>query len=251
MAPPYRIRLIDPSKSVLRRPDFEADKPWTPPPCRPSYVPDFHRKRHRAIEKVIEERKQVSEPSRKRRKRAKIPDRLGELDPRIRKRHEKWVKKVTAPDAVWEKQPPPQRRFNNLFLDLSAVESDGEGGDVSSAPSTPEVVPDSPVQANRPIAQKCPRTPPPRLSNFQIDDIDSPALECQPPSVKNKSGKCPSTVCDLCELVLTSKDQLNSHRGAKRCRNRADRKVTHICPTCKKSFDTVHNLNKHCKARNH
>ena len=228
----FSIRRIDPSKSVLRRPDFDPEKPWIPPSPRPSYVPAFATKTVRRVEKIITERKEAAAPSR-RRKRSKPPILLGEVDKSIQKRHQKWARKVTGL-KTWDRQPP-KPRFSHPFLDLSAVESDGEGGDIQSIASTLDLseVPDS--------------------SPVDLDTSENTSRHHNKvPAKSPRDTQAPRiVVCDLCHLKLSSKTQLLDHRGKKRCKNRTERQVEHICPTCSKKFDTIHNLKKHTKARGH
>ena len=107
----------------------------------------------------------------------------------------------------------PEPRKKNALIDDSAVESDGEGGDISSRCTT--------------LAPAPPLTP----------------------AIKKTKER---VICDICGATASSIHQLKQHQKGKKCRSKANRKnfpnVDLFCPTCKKSFSSLHNFhNLNCR----
>lgn len=130
-----------------------------------------------------------------------------------------------APICPIQKTAP--RRVESIFIENSAVESDGEGGDVESRCSTPDPSEVLPVElpVSEPVEQ-----------------------HASPEPVKKKDH---SVRCDLCCLLLVNDRQLPSHRQSKRCRQRILRNLPRRCRTCDRVFDTHHDLVKHQQCKKH
>ena len=105
-------------------------------------------------------------------------------------------------------------RKKSKFIDDSAIESDGEGGDIQSTQTSPDIS----------IIQDLPIVP---------------------------RGQAKFVNCDLCGLLVSGKLQLNKHRGKKKCRRLADSKKLHKCHTCKKTFNCSNDLNRHKIQKKH
>ena len=109
----------------------------------------------------------------------------------------------------------PTPRKKNPFIDDSAIESDGEGGDIHSTTTTPS------------------NSPPP-----------SPKYLATPPRPTSTKVSC-----DLCGHTLHQK-LLNKHRNSKRCRAiRQFAKPSFKCSHCPRSFNSTHDRAKHIKSK--
>ena len=130
-------------------------------------------------------------------------------------------------------QPRPQPRRRHPLIDDSAIESDGEGGDISSTATTPEQP--SPVKPTKPIVvmfRSIPRPPSPK-----------------PLPVKRTIVKFEKT-CDLCGLHVEGKRQFECHRGKKKCLRRQEfKKTISPCGICARKFDTRANKKKHISSK--
>lgn len=141
----------------------------------------------------------------------------------------------------------PKLRPRCRFIDDSAIESDGEGGDIPSDNSDAE-------EEFAPPLKTEPISKPFALPPLRSKSVSRPPTSFKPLSVEIKPivKKKPNTVlCNLCRLSCLNLKQLEAHRGGRKCRNRSERQIDHICGTCRKSFDTLHNLTKHKRARKH
>lgn len=161
--------------------------------------------------------------------------------------------------------PPPRSRKRNPFIDDVAIESDGDGGDVSSTPSSPDTpdiveVPCTPKQGFRlwfpTAAPKKPASKPPlphlrskplrfpvpkksivkpaksfvHIHRFGIKSttttsinsiVTSSNVDIKPAvTVVPKPLVKPSN-CDLCGITVTGPQQLQRHRGTKKCLRRS------------------------------
>ena len=157
--------------------------------------------------------------------------------------------------------PKPQPRPTNPLIDDSAIESDGEGGDISSCPTSPDTLPPpSPPQPSppqrRPLIQprinlsipRRPIQPPPvKPPQFRFRSIPRPPTPIPINKVIKKTG--PQHKCDLCALPLYP-GQLPKHRGGKRCKKQqALHKQISPCAICNKIFDTRSNKITHSKSK--
>ena len=127
--------------------------------------------------------------------------------------------------------PRPQPRRRHPLIDDSAIESDGEGGDISSTATTPE----------RPL-------PPPRKAKKVVVKFRS-IPRPKPLPVKRTIVKFEKS-CDLCGLVVEGKRQLERHRGRKKCVRRQEfKKSVSPCVVCQRKFDTRANKTKHTSSK--
>lgn len=118
---------------------------------------------------------------------------------------------------------PRVPRRKHPLVDISAVESDGEGGDIDSVVTTPEVAPslEPTIPRVRPTISK------PKIPVFKV-------------------------TCEHCGTVTSSQKQLRQHQIGKKCRKIQGRRgianIDLVCPTCRKTFPSLHNFHNHnCK----
>ena len=156
----------------------------------------------------------------------------------------------------------PRARPKCRFIDDAAVESDGEGGDVPSAATTPDVE----FIDEAPAVKWDPKLPHPAFARL-LQPAPKPAAKLAPPfrkptaglfkprywvgteylRAKNQIAK-PLVIrrrCDLCQLVVSGPKQLTQHRGGKKCERRQAARKVYPCGFCKKVLDNQHNLDKH------
>ena len=131
-------------------------------------------------------------------------------------------------------RPRPQPRRRHPLIDDSAIESDGEGGDISSTATTPERPSPPPRKPNKVVVKfrSIPRPPSPK-----------------PLPVKRTIVKFEKT-CDLCGLLVEGKRQFERHRGNKKCLRRQEfKKTISPCGICARKFDTRANKKKHISSK--
>ena len=118
---------------------------------------------------------------------------------------------------------PRRRKF--LFVDDSAIESDGEGGDVVSTPTTPASSrPSSPGRVEAPssipvidLSVRSPIAKPPRPRCYTCNTDFSGPKQFQV-HIKGKKHKikvrnsCLSSSCKLCGHCFTSNYNFNNHK---------------------------------------
>lgn len=142
---------------------------------------------------------------------------------------------------------PPIRtpvRRRNPFIDDSAVESDGDGGDISSTASTP--LAPSPIRAPPVLALRSKPLKSIKKTTVKVKVINlispavtlGPSFEIKPSHSVNRSGLTiingPSFVinpkskaivsvetCDKCGTKVNGPKQLQIHRDSKICKKRA------------------------------
>ena len=107
---------------------------------------------------------------------------------------------------------PTKPRRKSVFIDDSAIESDGQGGDIASVASS--------------------------------QDCDN-----QVPSANDIKPLVKPVKCDRCNLVLSGPDQLKSHFKGKRCNRRFNHLNKEVqsfpCVYCFKVCSNRHDLNRH------
>jgi len=124
-------------------------------------------------------------------------------------------------------------RNKNPLIDDSAVESDGEGGDIPSRATTPErSVPSSPA-----------RTTPPTPHQTE----DTPSTNCTPLPVKKVKLKKPrpNSYCKECVLFFSGPKQLNVHEKSKKHLKQLRNGTSTHCTQCNRFFQSRHNLVNH------
>lgn len=144
-------------------------------------------------------------------------------------------------------------RRKKPLIDDSAIESDGEGGDINSVDTTPE-------QNKKklyfwealPSILRRPPTPPPAIRTPAVINRDSPVpvIDINSPSASQVTTAPKSkTVCDLCDTVVSGPELLKKHCNSKKCRKKANRKAISNkklnCSTCNENFLSIHNLHTH------
>ena len=118
---------------------------------------------------------------------------------------------------------PRRRKF--LFVDDSAIESDGEGGDVASTPTTPASSrPPSPDRVEAPssipvidLSVQAPIAKPPRPRCYACNTDFSGPKQFQvhingKKHKKNVRNSCLSSICKLCGHFFTSNHNFNNHK---------------------------------------
>ena len=160
-------------------------------------------------------------------------------------------------------------RLKSRFIDDSAIESDGEGGDISSTATTPDPTAErSEAKVLGVVCHTIHKKPPTLFKAPSIRSIPYPAalvsnyiptperpvpverfLVTPPP----QKAPAPTPVnCDLCGFQLQSILQLKSHRNTNRCKRRVafrnQRKIT-PCKACNKPFKNIHDREHHFKAK--
>ncbi len=123
---------------------------------------------------------------------------------------------------TFRSQPP---RAKNSLIDDSAVESDGEGGDIPSRATTP---PNS-----RPTSPVLPITPTPPID-----------LSIQVPIVKRKIKK-PKEHCKTCNRFFDGIKQLDFHKKSKKHLKQVRNSATTTCKQCNRFFTSRHNFSTH------
>ena len=117
-----------------------------------------------------------------------------------------------------------QQRPAHPFVDNSAIESDGEGGDVASLATTPESSrPSTPI-----------RTPTPSIR-----------LQVQPSIVKRVKVKKPKEHCQTCNRYFDGSKQLDIHLKSKKHWKAVRNSQSSHCVTCNRLFTSYHNLRAH------
>lgn len=127
-------------------------------------------------------------------------------------------------------------RKKHKFIDDSAIESDGEGGDVPSTTTTPANTPPStPVRETEPLSQS--NTP-------SISLPPTPTQVYRIPRLPD-----PDKWCELCKLKTTSKKQLDKHlKGRKHKKTyliSKSKNPDNYCYICQHKFDNYSNFAKH------
>lgn len=115
-------------------------------------------------------------------------------------------KKIIIPRSVPVKEKP---RKKSTFIDNSAVEDDGDGGDISSRNTTPE-------------------------KEKEIIDIISPS------KIKTKS-----VLCADCGKFVSGPKALLKHQESKKCKNRSKGFKQFSCHKCGRKFNNRHDLESH------
>ena len=117
---------------------------------------------------------------------------------------------------------PRRRKF--LFVDDSAIESDGEGGDVESTPTTPASSrPSSPVRAE---------------ASSSIPVIDLP--------VRSPIRKPPRPRCECCNTEFSGPKQFQVHlKGKKHKKKVRNSCLSGFCKLCDHFFTSNHDFNNH------
>ena len=129
-------------------------------------------------------------------------------------------------------------RKKSIFVDDSAIEDDGFGGDIKSTTTTPcntppevIIVPDSPVK---------PLVLPPNQARTQGTTQDLPPV---------RTIHKPQVTCDICGTKASSKYQIAQHQKGKKCRAKAARlqlaNKNLFCSTCKFCFKSLHDFHNH------
>ena len=126
-------------------------------------------------------------------------------------------------------------RKKHKFIDDSAIESDGEGGDVLSTTTTPCSTPlrfVDPTTTNNTPSIALPPTP---TKVYRIRKIPDP-----------------EKWCELCTLKVTSKEQLQKHLNGKKHKKAVlifkSKNPENYCDTCNRAFDNYKNYSTHrCK----
>lgn len=227
--------VITKSDSVSRRLNFEEEAspavttavPYRIPRKPASPLPKVHL-RSRPISKVPAPGKLPFEPLgdyKKLRPHAPPPQSL-DLHRRTRRLFDNRKKALkSASKKKKQVQAPPPRKSHPL-IDDSAIESDGQGGDLDSTTTTPEV-----------------------NVSPEVIEIDSPNPPPPKPIVSALKSKNPRVACDICGHFVSNSHQLRQHQNGKKCRAKtARRNISNIdlyCSTCKKTFLTIHNFHNH------
>lgn len=160
------------------------------------------------------------------------------------------IRKICFDDSAIPTRPTlrsvPAPRPKNPFIDDSAIESDGEGGDISSTATTPEKIPFIPISSalpkppplrSIPLFRSIPPPPPPPPTRF----LATPRI------VKEISKP---VCCDLCGLRVSSKAQLPHHRNTRRCTARQNyNTLTSPCKVCNRKFNNIHDRKKHFRSK--
>lgn len=115
-------------------------------------------------------------------------------------------KKIAIARSVPVKEKP---RLQSISVDISAVEDDGDGGDISSRNTTPE-------------------------KQVEIIDIISP------PNTKTTSVQCAD-----CGKFVSGPKALPKHQASKKCKNRAKGYKQFSCHKWGKKFNNRHDLERH------
>ena len=116
------------------------------------------------------------------------------------------------------------RRRKLLFVDESAIESDGEGGDGASTPTTPA--------SSRPSSPGRVETP----SSIPVIDL----------SVRSPIAKPPRPRCEYCKPDFSGPKQLQVHlKGKKRKIKVRNSCLSSSCKLCGHYFTSNHNFNNH------
>ena len=136
-----------------------------------------------------------------------------------------------------DQSEPPRKKHK--FIDDSAIESDGEGGDIqSTTTSPPNSPPPSPQRTEENLSESVPT-------------LSSPTNEGQNviSSKKKIRRAVPNSTCALCGVFASGPHQLEQHLKSKNHKKRARRielpNSTLYCSTCNYSFDNFHNFNNH------
>ena len=116
------------------------------------------------------------------------------------------------------------RKKNNL-IDDSAVESDGEGGDIESSPTTP--------------ANSRPSSPTPTSS------VTTAQVNTQ--SIRKTIVKKPraNSHCTVCNIFVSGPKQLDIHYKSKKHKKTLGRSKSSSCRQCNRFFTSYHNLKNH------
>ena len=116
------------------------------------------------------------------------------------------------------------RRSKFLFIDDSGIESDGEGGDVFSTPTTSASSrPSSPGRVEAPSS---------------IPTIDS--------SVRSPIAKAPRARCEYCNTEFSGPEQLQVHlKGKKHKKKVRNSCLSSCCKLCRRCFTSNHNFINH------
>jgi len=123
--------------------------------------------------------------------------------------------------------PTFRSQLKNSLIDDSAVESDGEGGDIPSQATTPS--------NSRP-------TSPARI----ISPTPSIDLSIQVPIVKKKSKiKKPKEHCKTCNRFFDGIKQLEFHKKSKKHLKQVRNSVSTTCKQCNRLFTSRHNFSTH------
>ncbi len=157
---------------------------------------------------------------------------------------------------VSKKANHPTRR-RNRFVNDAAVETDGEGGDIISMPSSPEVVEVPATPRTKPFyfglsltspsqPQSLPSKPPRKAKvPFSIKPalkkthVKSVSFHIKPSiihpintfassvayAIDPSSNPLAQVKCDLCSLCLNGPHQLHRHRDSKKCRCRVKENI--------------------------
>ena len=131
-------------------------------------------------------------------------------------------------------------RKKHKFIDDSAVESDGEGGDVLSVTTTPANSPPStPLQVVEPSS---PSTPESNTASISLPP--TPTQVYHIPRLPD-----PDKWCELCKLKTTSKLQLEKHLKGKKHKKALliskSSNPTNYCSICNHTFDNRSNFERH------
>lgn len=119
-------------------------------------------------------------------------------------------------------------RKKSIFVDDSAIEDDGSGGDIKSTTTTPpEVI---------------------RIPDTPAETLILPRTQHLPPIPRITKSK-PPVFCDICGQKASSEYQIKQHQKGKKCKTKAARiniaNKNLFCSTCKSNFKTLHNFHGH------
>ena len=159
------------------------------------------------------------------------------LNPQIKKRHIQGSSNKRPPSTSRSDSNRPRKKHK--FVDDSAIESDGDGGDVLSTATSPASTPPS---------------TPVRVANSSAPNKTSSITLSHTPAKVYRIRKVPDPDkwCELCTLKLTSKEQLHKHLNGKKHKKAVlifkSKNPENYCDTCNRAFDNYKNYSLHkCK----
>jgi len=121
----------------------------------------------------------------------------------------------------------PTRR-QSVFVDDSAIESDGEGGDIVSTTTTP-------ASSRHPSPARLVTTTQPSTNTLPV----------QLPIVKRSKIKRPKEHCTTCNRFFDGIKQLDFHKKSKKHLKQVRNSVSTHCKQCNRFFPSKHNFSTH------
>ena len=129
-------------------------------------------------------------------------------------------------------------RKKSIFIDDSAVEDDGFGGDIKSTTTTPCTTPPEVV-----LVQDSPVKP---LALPPTQALTQGTTQNLPPVATIRK---PQVTCEICGTKASSKYQIAQHQKGKKCRSKAARlrfaNKNLFCSTCRFGFKSLHDFHNH------